>query len=74
MNYHLLSSVFNLAPVSDSRFSCAELKYYAELSLPKARYLNVLYSSEVVKRDDVYVYLKPQNCDETFYCTKNALN
>ena len=74
VNYHLLSSVFNLAPVSDSRFSCAELKYYAELSLPKARYLNVLYSSEVVKRDDVYVYLKPQNCDETFYCTKNALN
>ena len=74
VNYHLLGSVFDLSPVSNSRFSYDELHSFSELSVAKARYLNVLHSSEVVKRDDVYIYLKPENCNETFYATKDALN
>ena len=71
--YHLLGSVFDLSPVSDSKFSYAELQFYEELSIAKARYLNVLHNSEVVSRDNVYIYLKPDYCKETFYATKNAL-
>ena len=71
--YHLLASVFDLNPVSDSKFSHAELRCFPELTVPKARYLNVLHSSEIVSRDSMYVYLKPEYCKETFYATKNAL-
>ena len=71
--YHLLGSVFDLSPVSDSKFSYAELQFYEELSFAKSRYLNVLHNSEVVSRDNVYIYLKPDYCKETFYATKNAL-
>lgn len=73
VHYHLLASVFDLSKVSDSRFSYAELQCFEELSIAKARYLNVLYNSEVVSRDDTYVYLKPDYCKETFYATKTAL-
>lgn len=74
VDYHELGSVFDLKAVSESKFSHAELQCFSELSVPKARYLNVLHNSEVVKRDDMYVYLKPENCDETFYASKDALN
>ena len=70
---HLLGSVFNLTKVSDSLFSYAELKYYAEMTIPKARYYNVLYNSEIIKRDNNYVYMKPDHCNETFYAAKDAL-
>ena len=73
VDYHLLASVFDLKKVSDSKFSYSELKHYAELTIPKARYYNVLYNCEIVKRDDVYVYMRPDNCNETFYATKDAL-
>ena len=73
VDYHSVASVFDMKPVSESKFSYEELKHFAELTVPKARYLNVLYNSEVVKRDDVYVYLKPEHCKETFYATKNVL-
>ena len=73
MDYHLLASVFNLKKVSDSKFSYAELKFYPEMTVPKARYYNVLNNSEIVKRDNNYVYMKPDYCDETFYAAKDAL-
>ena len=73
VDYHLLASVFNLKKVSDSKFSYAELKFYPEMTVPKARYYNVLNNSEIVKRDNNYVYMKPDYCDETFYAAKDAL-
>ena len=74
VDYHELGSVFDLKAVSNSKFSHAELQFYSGLSVPKARYLNVLHNSEIVKRDDMYVYLKPENCNETFYASKDILN
>ena len=74
VDYHEISSVFDLKVISESKFSHAELQYFPGLSLPKARYLNVLHNSEVVKRDDMYVYLKPEHCDEIFYASKDVLN
>lgn len=43
------------------------------MTVPKARYYNVLNNSEIVKRDNNYVYMKPDYCDETFYAAKDAL-
>ena len=74
VDYHEIASVFDLKVISESKFSHAELQYFPGLSVPKARYLNVLHNSEVVKRDDMYVYLKPEHCDEIFYASKDVLN
>ena len=70
---HLLGSVFDLQKASDSLFSYAELKYYPEMTIPRARYYNVMNNSEIIRRDSDHVYMKPDHCNETFYAAKDAL-
>ena len=70
---HLLGSVFDLKKASDSLFSYAELKYYPEMTIPRARYYNVMNNSEIIRRDSDHVYMKPDHCNETFYAAKDAL-